>query len=73
MRAKWLYIRVLWTVHGDPHIAEAVFIVGHKNRTETNGAARVGLAARGAPGREQDLDKEQREHPVQTMAESNLE
>jgi hypothetical protein len=52
-----------------PPIAEAVFIVGHKYRTDSNGAARVGLAGRGAPGREQDLDKEQREHPVKTMAE----
>jgi hypothetical protein len=55
-----------------PPIAGAVFIAGRKYRTETNGAAQVGLVDRGAPGQEQDLDKEQREHPVQTMAEQKL-
>jgi hypothetical protein len=45
------------------------FHCGPQVQDSTNGAARVELVGRGAPGREQDLDKEPREQPAQTMAE----
>ncbi len=52
-----------------PPTAEAVFIAGRKYRTVPMVQRELSWWAEGAPGREQDLDKEPREQPAQTMAE----